>query len=112
MVQALATEGMAVVWSTAYLDEAERCDSALLLVKRRLLFDGPPADLTRHLDGRSYRVVDIAGDRRQLLSDALGLPALRDGAALRLVRADDASVETLEAFAREQGARLEPTNPR
>jgi ABC-2 type transport system ATP-binding protein len=27
MVQALTDEGMAVVWSTAYLDEAERCQS-------------------------------------------------------------------------------------
>jgi ABC-2 type transport system ATP-binding protein len=31
MVQALTDEGMAVVWSTAYLDEAERCESVLLL---------------------------------------------------------------------------------
>ena len=31
MVQALTHDGMAVVWSTAYLDEAERCDAVLLL---------------------------------------------------------------------------------
>jgi ABC-2 type transport system ATP-binding protein len=42
MVQALTDEGMAVVWSTAYLDEAERCESVLLLNQGQLLFDGPP----------------------------------------------------------------------
>ena len=42
MVQALTDEGMAVVWSTAYLDEAERCESVLLLNQGKLLFDGPP----------------------------------------------------------------------
>lgn len=31
MVQELTDDGMAVVWSTAYLDEAERCESVLLL---------------------------------------------------------------------------------
>ena len=41
MVQALTDEGMAVVWSTAYLDEAERCESVLLLNQGKLLFDGP-----------------------------------------------------------------------
>lgn len=46
MVQALTDEGMAVVWSTAYLDEAERCDSVLLLNEGRLAYDGPPGELT------------------------------------------------------------------
>ncbi|WP_276931712.1 ATP-binding cassette domain-containing protein, partial [Elstera cyanobacteriorum] len=51
MVQALTDEGMAVVWSTAYLDEAERCESVLLLNQGQLLFDGPPQQLTAQLEG-------------------------------------------------------------
>lgn len=116
MVQALAIEGMAVVWSTAYLDEAERCESVLLLDQGMLMFDGPPADLTRRLDGRSYRVTGISGDRRRLLSEALALPAVRDGviqgATVRLVRADDATEDTLEELADEHGARLETDEAR
>src|SRR5690606_1944152 len=53
MVPALTDEGMAVVWSTAYLDEAERCDSVLLLNEGELAFAGPPGDLTGRLEGRS-----------------------------------------------------------
>ncbi len=44
MVQALKSDGMAVVWSTAYLDEADRCDAVLMLDDGRIEFDGPPGD--------------------------------------------------------------------
>ena len=39
MVQELLTQDRIVVWSTAYLDEAEACDTVLLLN------DGPHVDL-------------------------------------------------------------------
>src|SRR3546814_2039940 len=54
MVQALTDEGMAVVWSTAYLDEAERCDSVLLLNEGRLAYDGPPGELTARLRSEEH----------------------------------------------------------
>jgi len=54
MVQALTDDGMAVVWSTAYLDEAERCDDVLLLNDGQFAFDGPPEALTDRLRGRSF----------------------------------------------------------
>lgn len=79
MVQELAGEGMAVVWSTAYLEEAERCEEVLLLDHGKLLFEGVPDNLTKRLQGRSLRVSDIRGDRRRLLTEALNLPGIRDG---------------------------------
>src|SRR3546814_409845 len=60
MVQALTDEGMAVVWSTAYLDEAERCDSVLLLNEGQLAYDGPPGELTARLTNRSFRLEQVA----------------------------------------------------
>ena len=42
MVQELVEEGMAVVWSTAYLDEAESCQEVLLLSHGRIVYAGPP----------------------------------------------------------------------
>ena len=74
MVQALTDEGMAVVWSTAYLDEAERCESVLLLNQGQLLFDGPPQQLTAQLEGRSFRLEDVGAERRAVLTQALDLP--------------------------------------
>src|SRR3546814_9549528 len=55
MVQSLTDEVMAVVWSSAYLDEAERCASVLLLNEGRLAYDGLPGELTARLTSPSMR---------------------------------------------------------
>jgi len=110
MVQALTDEGMAVVWSTAYLDEAERCDSVLLLNEGRLLFDGPPKELTAQLEGRSYRLEDVGAQRRALLTRALDLDSVSDGviqgAGVRLVRRKGAPAAQIEALAEQAQVRL------
>ena len=64
MVQALKHDGMAVVWSTAYLDEAERCDTVLMLNDGRIEFDGPPQELTARVVGAVHRLVGLRDDRR------------------------------------------------
>ncbi|EIP96534.1 ABC-type multidrug transport system, ATPase component [Opitutaceae bacterium TAV1] len=51
MVRELSGEGIAVVWSTAYLDEAERCDDVLLLNEGKTLFSGTPAELISRASG-------------------------------------------------------------
>src|SRR3546814_17484542 len=55
MVQALPAEGMAVVWSTAYLDEAERRDSGLLRNAGRPAEGGTPRELAGRLTSRRSR---------------------------------------------------------
>ncbi len=47
MVQELLKEGITVLWSTAYLNEAEQCDNVILLDEGNLLFQGKPGDLTK-----------------------------------------------------------------
>src|SRR4029453_11050763 len=59
MVQSLKNDGMAVVWSTAYLDEAERCDSVLMLNDGRIEFDGAPQEWTRRGVGRGNGIVGL-----------------------------------------------------
>ena len=89
MVSGLKDEGVAVVWSTAYLDEAEACDRVLLLCEGRLLFDGVPQALTRQTEGRVFRMVDIEGRRRPVLAATLDAPEVIDGViqgrAIRIV---------------------------
>jgi ABC-2 type transport system ATP-binding protein len=46
MVYALVDQGIGVVWSTSYLDEAERCAEVLLLNGGKVLYVGPPKELT------------------------------------------------------------------
>ncbi|WP_232305118.1 ATP-binding cassette domain-containing protein [Castellaniella caeni] len=103
MVQALTDKGMAVVWSTAYLDEAERCESVLLLNQGQLLFDGPPQQLTAHLEGRSFRLENVGTERRAVLTEALELESVSDGviqgAGVRVVLRDGARASQIQALA-------------
>ena len=116
MVQELTSEGMAVVWSTAYLDEAERCQDVLVLDHGRLIHKGAPDELTRRLEGRSFLASGIQGDRRQLLTEALDLDCICDGviqgAAVRLVLTPDAQQEDLSGLLQNYAAELRPVVPR
>ncbi len=116
MVQELTGEGMAVVWSTAYLDEAERCDSVLLLNQGQLAFDGPPGELTRHLTNRSFRLEAVGAQRRAVLAEALDLESVSDGviqgASVRLVLRAGSSPGQIQALAERTGTQLLPVPAR
>lgn len=79
MVYELAHQGIGVVWSTAYLDEAERCASVLCLSEGRQLYQGRPHDLTLSVEGRTFLVQNVKGDRRSVLSRTLERPSVIDG---------------------------------
>jgi ABC-2 type transport system ATP-binding protein len=116
MVQALTDGGMAVVWSTAYLDEAERCTDVLALNEGEILFAGMPADLTARLHGRSLRIRNPAADRREVLRRALSVDAVLDGViqgeSVRVVLESAKVPGALHALASETGGVLEPVPPR
>ena len=117
MVGELTEEGMAVVWSTAYLDEAERCENVLLLDQGKLLHQGPPGELTRRIAGRSRRVIDLGQDRRAFLAEALDTPEVRDGviqgAGVRLVLSEDpGAAAAIERLVQRHGASLQEVAPR
>lgn len=54
MVHELAGEGMLILWSTSYLDEAEQCRDVLLMNEGELLYQGEPKALTQTMAGRSF----------------------------------------------------------
>ena len=116
MVQEMAGEGMAVVWATAYLDEAERCDEVLLLKDGELIYSGAPGKLTAQLQGRSYLVSHLAGDRREFLTQALDSQAVRDGViqggSVRLVLAAEAGPSAIEPLVQAARGRIAATPPR
>ena len=78
LVYELVDQGIAVVWSTAYLDEAERCQSVLTLDQGRILYDGPPEELTARVAGRCF-LVQGAERKRQVLARAIRDPEVVDG---------------------------------
>ncbi|ULR44994.1 ATP-binding cassette domain-containing protein [Rhizobium sp. K102] len=93
MVENLTKEGIGVLWSTAYLDEAEACDHVLLLNQGKLLFSGKPMEMTERMSDRVFRVSGVKGRRRQVLAELLEANGVIDGViqgeAIRLVAAKD-----------------------
>ena len=94
MVQDLSQGGMTVVWSTAYLDEAERCPGVIMLDSGRVLFAGPPEELTARAEGRVFLLRAAAGMHKKeltLWTMRSGIEdALIQGSRIRLVLAANA----------------------
>jgi drug efflux transport system ATP-binding protein len=73
----LVAEGVAILTSTAYLDEAERCHRVALLHQGKLLFCDTPANLKAKL-GKAVLAISSADPRavRQALSQSDGISSL------------------------------------
>lgn len=94
MVQDLSQDGMTVVWSTAYLDEAERCPGVIMLDSGRVLFAGPPEELTARAEGRVFLLRADVGMHKKELALWTMRPGIEDaliqGSRIRLVLAANA----------------------
>jgi ABC-2 type transport system ATP-binding protein len=75
MVHELANDGMLILWSTSYLDEAEQCREVLLMNEGERLYQGAPDELTQQIAGRTWLVTSPEGKNRPLLQHALRQPS-------------------------------------
>ena len=110
----VAEHGTSVLLSTAYLDEAERCDSVILLHEGRVLGQGTPAEFRAPLAGHSY-LVDVPGvPKRRLQTRLAGLPGVVDaviqGEAVRVVTRAPQPPD-LSPFGDLAGAAVRPVPP-
>ena len=116
MVHNLLDEGISVVWSTAYLEEAERCNSVILLNEGKLLYHGTPGNLTERVEGRTYKVTHLSSNARDVLSRALQQPNIIDGiiqgSDVRLVTSGVSESIDMTALDAGPQAILESTPPR
>ena len=78
IVAALRDRGVSVLVSTAYLDEAERCDDVVLLDAGGLLAQGAPGAMAAELAGRCLAVRHATLDRRALQQQLLAAPGIAD----------------------------------
>ena len=97
--QLVEDEGMSVLLSTAYLDEAERCKEVILLHEGRVLGKGTPAEFTAHLTGRVYGASRPHTIRRHLQAELQKQPVVRDaiidGDLVRVLLAENAQPPVL-----------------
>ena len=118
LIYALAGEGVCVVITTHYMDEAEYCNRIALINGGRLVALGSPGELKR--SAIRGEILLVEGDDPGAMLEALeGEPAARDvapfGSSLHIV-VDDAArdVSAIEARLKERGlsaSRIEPIKP-
>lgn len=99
MVHELAGDGMLILWSTSYLDEAEQCRDVLLMNEGELLYQGEPKALTQTIAGRSFLLHSPQENNRRLLQRALKLPQVSDGMiqgkSVRLILKKEATADDI-----------------
>src|SRR6201996_6489778 len=90
--QLVDTQGLTVLLTTAYLDEAERCGHVVVLHHGKVLAQGPPGDITAIATDRVF-VADVPPGQRarnvqsRLLDEPDVIDAVPDGGRVRIVRA-------------------------
>jgi ABC-2 type transport system ATP-binding protein len=83
-------DGLTVLMSTSYLDEAERCGHVILLHSGRTLARGPPAEITAAAADRTFVATPPAGRtarglQARLLDDPAVVDAVPEAGAVRFV---------------------------
>ena len=89
MIYALKKDNITVVFSTAYLDEAEKADKTMLIHESSILYFGKPSNLLSPLENRVFLIKNITTNRREVLKNASKDPDIIDtvvqGNAIRVV---------------------------
>ena len=76
ILYSLRSEGVAMVISTAYLDEAERCDRLALLHRGAMIYCDTPAGLKARMPGAMLKI--IAVDPRRVRDAVRAMAGVRD----------------------------------
>ena len=107
-------QGLTVLLSTAYLDEAEKCGHVVLLHQGKVLAQGRPEDLTAVAKDRVFIAELPPGHsarrvQSRLLDEPGVIDALPDGGRVRFVRAEGGSPLDISELS---GAQVTPVMPR
>ena len=113
MLTTLKEQGITILVSTSYMDEAERCGQIALMNKGRILYVNTPARLIEGMDKNLYNA--SAADMYPLLKALRALPDVEDcytfGATLHVVARDNFNPDAAVAKLRREGladARIYP----
>lgn len=109
-------EGTTVLVSTAYLDEAERCDDVIMLDQGELIGQGPPEQFSQPLTGRTFKLHSTEHNHRDLQERLTGKPGVVDaviqGDAVRLVLDSETEASLSRLLPGESSVTLNPVPPR
>lgn len=108
-------DGVSVLLSTAYLDEAERCAEVALIHRGAILGQGSPAHFRKQMQGRTWLLRSRAMSSRRLqmrlIKEPSVLDALVQGSTVRLVSREGARLDQ-QQFSGLEDLMVEPAPPR
>jgi drug efflux transport system ATP-binding protein len=109
-------DGMTVLLSTAYLDEAERCHEVILMHEGEVLGHGPPKQFSDQSRGRTY-MLTAPGERKRVVQEKLAgaasvVDALIQGERVRLVMVDETTPEAAKLLPEVADVSIQPVPPR
>ena len=94
-IHSLASNGMTVLVSTHYMDEAERCDRIVYLAHGRLIVQGTVTDIIRRTGLKTYR--GRGDNARALVPQLKTMPGIEHvaffGAAVHISSRDEAALQ-------------------
>jgi ABC-2 type transport system ATP-binding protein len=109
-------EGTTVLLSTAYLDEAERCNEVIILYDGKLLGNGPPAAFSDPLAGRTFKIRASGMKNRDMQEKLAATPGVTDaviqGDGVRLVLAPQTTPAVEKLLPGVDGAEIKAVAPR
>jgi ABC-2 type transport system ATP-binding protein len=109
-------EGLSVLLSTAYLDEAERCREVILMHEGKVLDQGSPQSFSRRLTGRTFQVLAPGVNKRrlqeQLITGEGVLDATIQAEGVRVVTKEGATLRPPPELAGCVGFQILPVEPR
>ncbi len=96
-IRRLAAQGVTVLVSTHYMDEAVQCDNITYIAYGRKLIDGPSNDIPHQIGLRSWRVTgyDIGEMEATLRAEAKDVQVNRFGAVLHVSGRDEKELAAL-----------------
>jgi ABC-2 type transport system ATP-binding protein len=109
-------ESMSVLLSTAYLDEAERCNEIIMLYEGQLMGQGPPEKFSASMKGRTY-TAQAAGMKNRILQEKLFMAAgvtdaVVHGDMVRLVMENEEKPEAAKMLPAKPNVFFQPVQPR
>jgi ABC-2 type transport system ATP-binding protein len=114
----VASEGITVIVSTAYMEEAELCGSVIVLHEGAVLAQGTPQQLRQLAAGRCFRLQPPTRVPTRILQACLlddgarVLDAVPEGGAVRFIVRDTQALPQLDAYKYFSGLILTQVTPR
>ena len=103
ILRLVGAQGLTVLLSTSYLDEAERCDQVVVMHRGKALAEGRPSDVSRLAAGRTYLADPPAGSKARefqtrLLDRSDIIDAVPVAGQVRFVRSENLNLPGENAF--------------